>query len=143
MIFLDTGALIAFFDEADPFRASALEGFDKLERSSERAFTTPLIVAETLAALAQDTGDFRRTAHIGLNLLEWEVEIVRPTPVDERRALVLMESYAEKRVGYVDCLSFVVMDARGSRTAFTFDETHFVKVRKLKPWVPIPEKKAP
>jgi predicted nucleic acid-binding protein len=62
--------------------------------------------------------------------------------VDERRALKLMESYARRKVGYVDCVSFVVMEARAMRVAFTFDRAHFVKLRKLETFIPIPRRPA-
>ncbi len=138
MIFLDSSAIIAHFNEADVFSEAAKAGFEKLERSDEPVLTTSACVTEALARLARWTGDYRMAARSGMEILEWPIEIVRPGPVEERRALVLMESYAEREVSFVDCVSFVVMDARGCRTAFTFDEEHFVKLRKLKPWVPIP-----
>lgn len=138
MIFVDSGALVGYLHAEDPFHPAAAKGFAKLAASSERAFTTPLCMAETLAVLARETGDFGGVARAGMEILTWELEIVRPSAREERRALMLMESYAAHEVGYVDCLSFAVMDARGSTTAFTFDEEHFVKVRKLAPWVPIP-----
>ena len=141
MIFVDSGAIIARLYARDPFHEEAVAGFEKLERSDEGAFTTPLCIAESLGVLARATNDFRRTAHRGLDIMGWTLEVVRPTAVEERHALLLMESYADEQVGYVDCVSFVVMDARGSRTAFTFDAEHFVRIRKLRPWVPIPKKK--
>ena len=137
MIFLDSGAMIALYHEADPFREAAIDGFARLEQSDETVATTPLCIAETLSVLGQMT-DHASTARIALEILDWDMEVIRTTLAEEKRAARLMESYSAKRVGYVDCISFVVMDARATRTAFTFDAEHFVKVRKLKTWVPIP-----
>jgi uncharacterized protein len=138
VVFLDAGPLVAYFHESDVFHRAALAGFAALERSEGGVFSTSLCVAEAVTVLARATGDHLAAAHAGRKILEWQMEIARPTLAEERRALALMETYAEKRVSYVDCVSFVLMDARGTRTAFTFDEDHFVKVRKLKTWVPIP-----
>lgn len=137
MIFLDSAAIVAYLNEDDAFHAAALEGFSKLGRSQERVFTTSLCVVEAVTVLAR-AGDYGRAARAGREILEWDLEIVRPTLAEERRALALMETYAEKKVGFVDCVSFVVMEARESRTAFTFDAERFVKLRKLKTWIPIP-----
>lgn len=136
MIFVDSGAIIACLDVLDPFHDAAVEGFARLDDSNEAAFTTSACLVEVVNATAREH-DYLSAARSGLELLTWEMEIVRPTAVEERRALVLMETYAGKKVGLVDCISFVVMDARQSRTAFTFDHEHFVKVRKLSTWVPI------
>jgi predicted nucleic acid-binding protein len=139
MVFVDTGAIVAYFDADDPFHAAACEGFARLERLEEGAFSSNLCVAEAVIVLARGLDDFGRAARAGLDIVGWDMELVRPTPAEERRALLLMESYAEKRVGLVDCVSFAVMDSRGARKAFTFDHEHFVKLRKLTPWVPIPK----
>src|SRR5687768_12598816 len=145
MIFLDTGPMIAYLNEGDRFYKAAEAGFEKLALSNETAFTTPLCIAEVVARIAVEAGDYLMAAHIGMTLLDWPIEIGRPTLAEEGRALVLMESYAQarRRVGYVDCVSFVMMDARGSRTACTFDAEHFVELRELKPWVPIPKTSKP
>ena len=119
---------------------AAVEGFARLEKSESPVFTTSHCVVEVVSVFASTTKDFGRAARAGREILDWEIEIVRPSPTEERRALALMETYADSRVSYVDCLSFVAMDARGARTAFTFDAEHFVKLRKLKPWVPIPRR---
>jgi len=51
---------------------------------------------------------------------------VRATEADETRALVLLESMGAVRVGFVDCVSFAVMQSRAIATAFTFDK-HFAE----------------
>ena len=142
MIFLDAGPLIALFYETDPFNEAAVEGFEKLERSERPVFTTTHCITEAIAVLSiLPKSNFRLAAQAGLEILEWPLEVVRASIEEERRALRLMESYAGHEASFVDCLSFILMDARGTRTAFTFDESHFVTLRKLKPWVPIPARK--
>lgn len=138
MIFLDSGPIIAYFNAGDRFHAAAAKGFERLGRSEERVVTSSLCVAEAVGVLARDTGDYGRAAKAGMDVLQWEMDVVRPTLADEKRALKLMETYASREVSYVDCLSFAIMDARGMRVAFTFDEAHFVKLRKIKRWVAIP-----
>jgi predicted nucleic acid-binding protein len=137
---MDSGAMIARFYPDDPFHAAAVEGLARLDRADEVVVTSILCVAETTAVLSQRAGH-GPASRAALELFDWEMQIVQPSSVEAKRAARLMESYADKGASFVDCVSFVLMDARKINTAFTFDEEHFVKLRKLKPWVPIPRSK--
>ena len=140
MIFLDAGPMIALFYRDDPFHEAARAGFERLEKADRSVFTTTHCVTEAIAVLsALPPSNFLRAARAGLEILQWPIEVVRASTEEERRALRLMESYAELGASFVDCLSFVLMDARGTQMAFTFDRDHFVTLRKLKAWVPIPK----
>jgi transposase InsO family protein len=50
--------------------------------------------------------------------------ILRSIQEDELHALNFFEKYADQRIGFTDCLSFVVMEERGITEALTTDE-HF------------------
>ncbi len=50
-----------------------------------------------------------------------EFVLIRPEASDERAALDLVERHAGQDIGFVDCLSFVLMRTRGVKTVFTFD----------------------
>jgi predicted nucleic acid-binding protein len=57
-------------------------------------------------------------------LLEEVLEIVWITPADVRRAWEVFRAYRDKAWSFTDCVSFVVMERLGLRTAFAFDQ-HF------------------
>lgn len=53
-----------------------------------------------------------------------ELEVVRPDREDELSALELFGKYSDQSVSFTDCVSFVMMDKLGIKSAFTFDR-HF------------------
>lgn len=52
------------------------------------------------------------------------LEVLRPTAEDELRALDLFEKYADQRVSFTDCVSFVLMRRSRIERVFSFD-SHF------------------
>jgi predicted nucleic acid-binding protein len=52
------------------------------------------------------------------------LSILRPDENDELAALELFQKYADQRVSYTDCVSFVLMERQNIKCAFSFDR-HF------------------
>ena len=125
MIFVDTGALLARHLPSDQHHEAATAIWQQLASSSERLATTNLVIAEYLTLLARRTTPAfaaeRGKALYGSDALA----VLRPTEAEETQAILLMEKLGPSGVGFVDCVSFAIMQANSIRTAFTFDH-HFV-----------------
>ena len=121
MIFVDTGAWFASFvpNDADHAAADAW-----LERKTEPLVTTDYIVDELLTLL-KIRGEYRRALDIGPPLLHGDIsrlDWVRPD--DVQKAWEIYQQYQDKHWSFTDCVSRVVIERLGIRTAFAFDE-HF------------------
>ena len=53
------------------------------------------------------------------------MEILRPNQEDELAALRYFEKFADQKISYTDCVSFVLMKGKNLRHAFAFDR-HFI-----------------
>lgn len=79
---------------------------------------------ETLTLLAR-RASYHFAAQRATGWLSSDVlEILRPGPDDELTALTAFERFADQRISYTDCVSFVLMRRHGLRFAFAFDR-HF------------------
>ena len=87
-------------------------------------FTSNFVLDETFTLLA------RRSTHTfaverARNLLgSTLLTILRPEEKEEVAALDLFQKYADQKVSFTDCVSFVLMDKRAIKSAFSFDR-HF------------------
>lgn len=126
MIFVDTGPLLARYLRNDQHHAEATGLWRNLLESNAQLLTTNLVVAEFLTLLARRSSA-RFAAERGRTLYESAVwTVVRPGLQEDTAALGLLERYGPTGVGFVDCVSFAVMSARGIGEAFTFDR-HYVE----------------
>jgi predicted nucleic acid-binding protein len=124
MIFVDTGALLARFVKRDQYHRPAQHAWKRLSRSSWKCFTTNFVLDEAFTLLGRRTSyDFAAERALGL-LTSQNLVILRPGPEAELQAVALFRKFANQRVSYADCISFVLMKRQGLRRAFTFDR-HF------------------
>jgi predicted nucleic acid-binding protein len=123
MIFVDTGPFVAKYDASDSRHADAANGFAQVASEGHRWVTSSFVLCETLNLLQRFAGG-RFAAHTGGLLLASSVAIVEPESSDRKAALALLEKFADQRVGYCDCVSFVIMRRLRLRDAFAFDR-HF------------------
>lgn len=124
MIFVDSGAFIARHLAKDQHHKVASRLWRKLGRSGERSLTSNFIVDEALTLIGR-RADRRFAASVGRRIYASRVlEIIRPNADDEMAALARLEKYHDQDVSFTDCVSFVLMERRKVRRAFTFDH-HF------------------
>jgi hypothetical protein len=123
VIFVDSGAFLARYLARDQHHEAALRAWKRAEH--ERLFTSNLVLAETFTLLARWAG-VGFAADRARNIFGWEhLTILRPGPEDDREAVPAMQKYADQRVSFTDCVSFVLMRRKGIERAFGFDR-HFV-----------------
>ena len=118
MIFVDTGAWFAAFVPNDADHAAADTW---LTTNTEPLVTTDYIIDELLTLL-KIRGEYQRALEVGPRLLQGEIahlEWIRPD--DAQKAWTIFQQYQDKHWSFTDCVSRVVMERLGVRTAFAFD----------------------
>lgn len=121
MIFIDTGAFLARYVQRDQHHAMATAFWDTLTRENVPCFTSSLVLSETLTLLGR-RATYLFAAERARQLYSSTVlKILRPEVNDEVAALVVFEKYADRKVSFCDCVSFVLMRRLGITDAFTFD----------------------
>ncbi len=109
MIFIDTGAFLARYLRKDQHHRSAVAVWNKLGSSRKKCVTSNFVLDETFTVLGRWAGyDFavQRAKNIYASQV---LSICRPDRKDEINALQFFEKYADQRVSFTDCISFVLM----------------------------------
>ncbi len=118
MIFLDTSAIYAVADNADPNHASALEKFNQALSTGEPIGLHNYILVESAALLQARLG-----LRVALQFLK-EANAFQIEWVDRnlhKKALQELEKIGKRGVSFVDCLSFLVMRQKGIKRVLAFD----------------------
>lgn len=124
MIFVDTSAFLGAYNPRDQWHFEATAQFEELVRANETLVTSNFVLDETLTFLGRKMG-YRYAARRGQALFgSGSIDILRPTRDEELLALHQFEKWADQRVSYTDCVSFVLMRAHKLYRVFTFDQ-HF------------------
>lgn len=121
MIFVDTGAFLAFYIKRDQYHRRAHKIFSDLPRP----FATSNHVVDELATLLGRIAGYHYAADRIDDLYGSEnIEVLGSTRDDEIDAIRWMRKYADHEVSFTDCISFVLMRRAGIHAVFTFDR-HF------------------
>ena len=125
-VFLDTAYAVALASTTDAYHHHAVALADELEANGTHLVTTWGVLLEIGNALSKV--QYRNAALQLLLSLQRDatVEIVPLSGPLLQRAVTLYAERPDKEWGLTDCISFVVMEARGIRDALTADE-HFTQ----------------
>ena len=124
MIFIDTGAFLARHIERDQYHSAAAEHWRTLQQHQRQCFTSNFVLDETITLLARRSS-YEFAAERARNLFDSaSLSILRPDANDETEALGLFRKYADQRVSFTDCVSFVLMGKHKIQSVFSFDR-HF------------------
>lgn len=124
MIFIDTGPILAQHHALDQHHAAAKEAFRQLVERRERCFTSNLVLSEAFTLMGRRLS-YGYAAQAARHILSSRsLTILRPDQADDMEAVRLLEKYADQRVGFADCISFILMVKSRIRRAFSFDR-HF------------------
>jgi hypothetical protein len=118
MIFLDTSAIYALADTADPHHTTAYKKFDAALKSGEQFLIHNYILVECAALLQARLG--LRAAILLLQdargfQIEWVDRVLHQEAQQE------LERIGKRGISLVDCASFVVMRRRGIQKLLAFD----------------------
>lgn len=123
-IFIDTGAYLALFHKRDQHHKKSCEVWDCIKNSECISITTNHIIDELATLLARRTSyDFALRKLHEIYGSEHPI-ITRPDQKDELAALEFFSKYADQKVSFTDCISFVVMKRLKIQQIFSFDR-HF------------------
>jgi uncharacterized protein len=124
MIYIDTGAFIARYMQNDQSHQAAVKIWESISNQNKRCFTSNFVLDETLTLLARRAG-YGFASERAHNIYSSEqLTILRPHEEDELEALELFQKYADQKVSFTDCISFVLMRKSRLHTVFSFDK-HF------------------
>jgi len=124
MLFVDAGALIARHRESDDHHRDALRGWRDIESRRKQVFTSNLVLVEAARFLSRISGNARAAERLRIWLSSEQLVVLRPDREIELEAADLLEKYADQQIGFIDCISFVLMRRRRINAVFGFDR-HF------------------
>lgn len=123
LVFADTGAFYALVDRRDPAHERACAYY---ENRDGVLLTTDFVFAETMSLVTKRVGKHPAVA-LGRGILESpSVRIEEPSPEVREAAWKLFSTQPDKDWDLVDCISFALMEAFGTREVFGFDR-HFAQ----------------
>ena len=118
MTFVDTSAIYAWADAADPNHRTAVRALQRLLESGEDLLTHNYVLVESMALLQSRLGLAAATkfaADAKTFVVEWVDDDLHAAGVGA------LEASRKRRLSLVDHVSFLVMKRRGVDTAFAFD----------------------
>jgi predicted nucleic acid-binding protein len=134
MIFIDAGAFIARHRKSDDHHAAALEGWRQIERKRTPCATSSLVLVEAATFLCRAAGNAMAAERMRIWLSSDQLLVLRPDREIELEAADLLDRYADQKIGFADCVSFILMGRRRIDTVFGFDR-HF-RVAGFSVWPP-------
>ena len=124
IVFVDTSGIFAYLVQDDYMHVRAKAVFQSFAENNTQLLTSSYVLVETTALLQRRIGgdaviDF-------LNKIQPLLDVIWVDEYWHTKAINRLITLNQKKVSLVDCLSFVIMDAREIGTAFSFDN-HFEK----------------
>ena len=124
MAFIDTGAFLDRYLPNDQHHRAATALWNKIRTTHERCLTSIFVLDETITLLARRASYLFAAEKARLIYTSSALEILRSDLPAELAALDWFEKFADQKVSFTDCVSFVLMREAGIQTAFAFD-SHF------------------
>lgn len=124
---VDTGALLAYFDVAEPDHAAVSRAIDG---AGDMLVVSPYVVAELDYLVATRVGiDAELAVLRELSGGAWELPDF--AAVDMQRAAEVIEKYRDQNIGIADASTVVLADRYRTRTIATLDHRRFTVLRPL------------
>lgn len=124
---VDTSALLAYFDSAEPDHAAVSRA---INGSDEALVVSPYVVAELDYLVATRVGVGAELAVLReLSGGAWELADF--TAADVERAAAVIEKYRDQNIGIADASNVVLAQRYQTRTMATLDHRHFTVLRPL------------
>ncbi len=124
IVFADTSGLFAFLVQDDYMHVRAKAVFQSFAEENTQLLTSSYVLVETTALLQRRVGvDAVLEFH---NKIQPLFDVIWVDDHWHEKAINRLIALNQKKVSLVDCLSFIIMEAREISTAFSFDK-HFEK----------------
>lgn len=124
MIFVDTGAFLARYLARDRHHERSRQAWEELSLQHWRVHTSGFVLDETITLLGRWASHGFAADRAEALFASGNLEILRPEADDELEALEFFRKFADQKVSFTDCTSFVLMRRRGIERVFGFDR-HF------------------
>ena len=123
IIFVDTSAYLAASHHNDQDHKKSVEIWNEIKSEKMLIYTSTHVIDELATLLARRT-DYVFAAD-EIDLIHNSDMIIEDTNENDRKeALKLFKKYADQKISFTDCFSFVVMSRLKIKKVFTFD-SHF------------------
>ena len=124
---VDTSALLAYFDAAEPDHAT-VSGY--IDKSTEALVVSPYVVAELDYLVATRVGVDAELAVLR-ELASGAWELAQFGASDLEQAAGIVRKYSDQHVGIADASNVVLADRYRTRTIVTLDRRHFTVLRPV------------
>ena len=124
MIFVDSSAYLSRYLAGDKHHASSLDFWKNLEAERQILATSNFVLDETFTLLGRKAEYPFAVIKAKTIYASHSLNILRPNEEDERQALEYFEKYADQKIAFTDCVSFVLMKKMRIGQVFTYDR-HF------------------
>jgi hypothetical protein len=124
-VVLDTSYLLAVEIANDQYHARAQRHWAGVTQFSHGSFVTTVLVLNEVVTYLSSRRLHAKAVNIGNYLLHsHSIELVQVDDSTWQAGWLYFQQHSDKTYSLTDCVSFVLMQQRGIRTAFTFDQ-HF------------------
>ncbi len=130
---LDTGVLLAFFNDRDEFHAIAIEGFEALNAMNTRLITPSCVVLEVAKRLLFDVN--ATAMQTATRAMLETLEVLDTTPFGIRDALELIENMKKWNATLEDAIVINTALALNA-PVWTFNDRDFGNIKNLDFWNP-------
>ena len=127
MIFVDSGAWIAFFDPTDQYHNDAVTIYADLKRQRARFLTTDYVLDETITRLRYDVSHSVAVQFLDLIESVEKTGVLTIAEIDKtlfQEAKWLFRQYDSAKLSFTDCTSFAVCQKHKISETYAFDD-HF------------------
>ena len=127
MIFVDSGAWIAFFDPTDRYHNDSVVIYNDLVQQKMRLLTTDYVVDETITRLRYDVSHSVAVQFLDLIESVEEIGVLTIAEIDKtllQEAKRLFRQYDTAKLSFTDCTSFAVCQKHNISETYAFDD-HF------------------
>ncbi|GEM_PF-5680289 len=119
-VFVDASAFIALLVVDDSNHKRAAEIAARLELEKAELVTSSMIIAEVLTVLSMR---FSKTLAVefGERVMKGGIQIIHPSALSFEHAWNLWREESKKDVGFVDTMSFALIESEHIPSSFSFD----------------------
>jgi predicted nucleic acid-binding protein len=121
LIFIDTGAFLARYLRRDEHHQQAVSVWEALRAANDNCVTSNFVLDEAFTLLGRWAGYGFAVQRAENIYASKALTIFRPDEQDEVNALKFFGKYADKRISFTDCISFVIMKREKIHRVFSFD----------------------
>lgn len=122
MVFIDTSALVAFFNKSDRHHLEAVAMLRMIKEQKIKLLISDYIFDETVTTILTKVGH-NVAVRVGEFIFNHKIiEIVWLTDTIKKQAWDYFKKYSDKIYSFTDCTSFVLMKEREIFYYFSFDE---------------------